>query len=141
MKKLLLLLLTACLLNGCAKSSYDAQAKEILADAQSRFDRLEKDLENTSTQNEMCDVADERYRVWEDALNRIYEILENSLPADELKALETDQKNWFEKKEKSVQEAGDTDEGGSMALLDSIELNSSLTRERAYELAEKMNIQ
>ncbi|SOC10243.1 lysozyme inhibitor LprI family protein [Pseudobutyrivibrio ruminis] len=99
-------------------------------------------LNNTDTSNmsqfEINDLASERYTLWDNELNSIWERLAEMLSGDEKDELVKEQKEWITKKERNSEVAGIENGGGSAAPCLMDDEAASITRVRVYYLAEKL---
>ncbi len=100
-----------------------------------------KKLENTDTSNmsqfEMNSLASERYCLWDDELNSIWERLTEKLPQDEKDTLVKEQQEWITQKERNSDVAGVENGGGSLAPLLMSDRAADMTKVRVYHLAKK----
>lgn len=95
---------------------------------------LNSTLSAASTQTDMNLAAHQRYLVWDNALNELWEVLKLVLPEEEMTALTNDQLVWIREKEHAAEEAAAEFEGGSLAPLVSSDTAANMTRERVYFL-------
>ena len=120
-----------------AFSSYDAREslKDVIPMTKTRADELEASLAGDSlTQAEMNEIAGELYQVWDDALNTVWNVLKQTLSAETMDALTSEQKLWISEKERAAADAGASSGGGSMQDFIVWQKKAELTRERVYEL-------
>lgn len=113
-------------------------AQQIKAEAeaaQAEADRLEEELQNAVAQADMNQISGEIYTVWDDALNTIWEILQENMDETSMEQLTEEERIWIMRKETVVQEAGAEVEGGSLHSLVVSSKAADLTRKRVYELA------
>lgn len=120
-----------------AFSSYDSREslKDVIRMTKTRADELETSLADDSlTQAEMNETAGELYQVWDDALNTVWNVLKQTLSAETMDALTSEQKLWISEKERAAADAGASSGGGSMQDFIVWQKKAELTRERVYEL-------
>jgi len=124
-------------------SSYEAETgsassrvEEELSKAEKKAAALDERLRHAQTQADLNLISGELYQTWDVALNNIWGILKETLDEDAMKALTAEEREWIAKKDKAVEEAGAEYEGGSMAPLVRNQEATSMTQERAYELAD-----
>lgn len=120
-----------------AFSSYDSREslKDVIRMTKTRADELETSLAGDSlTQAEMNETAGELYQVWDDALNTVWNVLKQTLSAETMDALTSEQKLWISEKERAAADAGASSGGGSMQDFIVWQKKAELTRERVYEL-------
>lgn len=98
---------------------------------------LEESLENDSlTQAEMNETAQQLYEAWDYTLNEVWRVLQQTLEEDKMQQLTTEQREWIQKKEQAATAAGAEVEGGSMQPMVVSLKAAELTKERVYELLE-----
>ena len=120
-----------------AFSSYDSREslKDVIRMTKTRADELEASLSDDSlTQAEINETAGELYQVWDDALNTVWNVLKQTLSAETMDALTSEQKLWISEKERAAADAGASSGGGSMQDFIVWQKKAELTRERVYEL-------
>lgn len=124
----------------CNPEAY-RQAQEILEKAEKEFADIQKqwDTDSYLSQFEMNSISYDGYVVWDNALNRIWAILKQVLPSEEMVAMITEERAWIQEKEDAVSNAAEESGGGSLSILVANDLSCDLTRKRAYYLAEKLN--
>lgn len=107
-------------------------------------EELEKSIAGTlsanSTQADMNLAAQQRYLVWDDALNALWNVLLQTTPPDILERLILQQQSWIYEKEKAMEEAAAEVEGGSLAPLVTADLAATMTKERVYLLLDYLPI-
>lgn len=104
------------------------------------LDAIVVELENQpqgETQIEMEELASLTYKVWDDALNKIFAALEEQLPTEQMDKLREEQRRWIKEKYRVASEEAAEHEGGTMESLVKINAQAEFTRERCYELVEK----
>lgn len=156
---ILSMLLCACIVEGNEQTNYDAngisaepeaqepeeQATEVqvnydiqimLEEAEAQAANLEKKLyEDASlTQADMNEISYEISIVWDELLNEIWSILNQSLDEETKAELLEEQRAWITEKEAEVKQVGE-ESGGSIAALLCNQRAAQLTRVRVYELA------
>ena len=103
--------------------------------AEEREKEVEKMQKEAVTQTEMNESAAELYRLWDDALNVVWRLLEADLDTADMEALREEEMEWIASKDAEVQAAGQEHEGGSAQPLDEAMKAAELTKARVYELA------
>lgn len=133
---------------GFAGEEYDAEdmtdaeaddARDELAAIEQQASELTDELENAElTQQEYNEVAEELYQLWDDELNTIWGRLKDTLSSEEMEQLKEEERDWITEKDNQMKQAGEEAEGGSMQSMLEYEKGAELTRERVYELADKL---
>lgn len=90
------------------------------------------------TQIEMNQLSLELFQLWDEELNSLWSRLMDKLDADEKEQLKEEEREWIKQKDLEVKAAGSEMEGGSMQPLLENDKAAELTRERVYELAERL---
>lgn len=93
-----------------------------------------KDAESGVTSS-MLAYTDKEYKEWDGALNKIYVLLKEQLPSDEMKKLDKEEAQWIKLKENKAKEAEEPQGAGSQ--LGNVAYQASLahtTQSRCYEL-------
>lgn len=93
--------------------------------------RLETD--GSLVQGQMNGLAAQKYRLYDDILNEMYQYLQKNLPTDKAKQLKDAQINWIEYKEKEIKAAWPQQDGSMGPLVMNSE-GASLTKERCYTI-------
>ena len=120
---------------------------EILATERIKFlnelNDIQKDINEMpagDTTAEMHEFADNEYKLWDNALNKIYRYLKNNLPQDKFKALEQDEVRWIKEKEAKAKDAADKFKGGTAEPVVYLGALADETKDRCYKLVnEYMN--
>ena len=98
---------------------------------------LEEMLENEPlTQAEMNETAGAIYTIWDDLLNDIWGMLQETLDDETMAQLKAEQLDWIAQKVAAVEAAGAEVEGGTMYPLVTNLKAAELTEEQVYVLAE-----
>lgn len=98
---------------------------------------LEESIESDPlTQTEYNEKAAELYRLWDTALNEIWDVLKRTEEPKAMETLLSEQREWIAMKEQAAAEAGAEFEGGTMQQMVMDNTAAELTRERVYELYE-----
>ncbi|GAA0858197.1 MULTISPECIES: lysozyme inhibitor LprI family protein [Clostridium] len=121
--------------------------KESLATERIKFlnelNDIQKDINEMpagDTTAEMHEFADNEYKLWDNALNKIYRYLKNNLPQDKFKALEQDEVRWIKEKEAKAKDAADKFKGGTAEPVVYLGALADETKDRCYKLVnEYMN--
>lgn len=90
--------------------------------------------ESAETMVEMEEQEEKRFKKWDEELNKIYGMLEESLSKDEMEQLREEQREWVKERDDSAKEASLKYKGGSTETLEYIATQASLTRERCFQL-------
>ena len=88
-------------------------------------------------QSTMNSMAAERYFLWDDLLNRMWEYFKETLPEDEMKDLTARQVKWITDKEAAAKAAGAEVEGGSMQPMVEWGVAAEYTETRVREWMER----
>ena len=78
--------------------------------------------------------AEDRWQVWDSLLNDIYGDLKNQLPAEEMKDLQTEQRNWLVHRDGMALKASEKYKGGTAEQLEYVMVLADQTEQRCYEL-------
>ena len=115
----------------------DNELDDYMASLKAQSDAIKASLEQDSlSQSEMNQKAQELYVLWDNALNDLWGKLQDSLSADEFDQLLDEQIQWIEDKEDAVEEAGKEFEGGSLQPLITNSKAAEITETRVYEFYE-----
>lgn len=156
---ILFMLLCACSVEGNEQTNYEVNGMSAESEAQEQEEQapqeqvnddvqtmleeteaqavdLEKKLyEDASlTQADMNEISYEISTVWDELLNEIWTILNQSLDEETKAELLEEQRAWITEKEAEVKQVGE-EAGGSIAALLCNQRAAQLTRIRVYELA------
>lgn len=93
-------------------------------------------LEKAYTQADMNYAAQQKYLVWDEALNQLWRDLKGLLSEAEMRRLTNEELQWIQDKEAAALEAAAEYEGGSIYPSIYYGVLSDLTRQRVYELLE-----
>src|SRR5690606_4862979 len=93
--------------------------------------------EAKTTTAKMVKQEEERYRTWDDELNKIYGLLEEQLENDQMNQLREEQRKWIQQRDEAAKDSSLKYKGGSMEQLEYVATLASLTRERCYLLVAK----
>ncbi|MCM1048599.1 MAG: DUF1311 domain-containing protein [Clostridiales bacterium] len=107
-----------------------------IASAEEKNAELEAKLEKDITQLDMNETAKEIFQLWDDTLNAVWKLFENTLIEEDMEALRVEEREWIAQKDAKVKEAGAEYEGGSIQEMIELLEAARLTKERVYELAE-----
>lgn len=91
-------------------------------------------METAPTQLEINDAAQQRYIIWDDALNYLWGVLKQVLDEDTMHRLTEDQLEWIREKEQAAASAAAEYEGGSLYPAVFYTTAADLTKERVYFL-------
>jgi uncharacterized protein YecT (DUF1311 family) len=79
-------------------------------------------------------VENDRWDIWDELLNEIYEVLKEQLLPEEMDQLIEEQRNWIKYRDDSALEASLKYKGGTQEHLEYVAVLANLTEERCYEL-------
>lgn len=97
---------------------------------------LEERQSLAQTQLEMNQAGGERYQLWDNRLNELWERLGFLLSQEEMTELAGKEREWIASKEAMAREAAAPYEGGSLYSMVMAREEARLTRLRVYELAD-----
>ena len=95
---------------------------------------LNEQLTNTPTQTDMNIAADQRYMLWDDALNELWAVLQKVLDEPAMAQLTAEELQWIREKEQAAEDAAAEVLGGSLYPTVYWGTAAKLTQERVYEL-------
>ena len=96
---------------------------------------IDYQLQNADlSQTELNELAEQKYKVWDNVLNDMWTYLKLTLPADQMAALTRDEAAWINSKEAQAAAAAAGFQGGSMYPMVYYLQAAELTRQRAYVL-------
>ena len=132
------------LYNESADAGFSGFEEEITAevlrfkldDARKQDQELEEKLQSDITQLELNLTAGERYTLWDDLLNTIWDYLKKTMDEDAMRKLTSEQVQWIHEKEAAVAAETAKYEGGSMAPLAGSSVAASMTKDRVLKLME-----
>lgn len=93
-------------------------------------------LEESYTQADMNYAAQQKYLIWDEALNQLWQGLKGLLSEEEMRRLTNEELQWIEEKEQAALDAAAEYEGGSMYPMVYSATLADLTKQRVYELLE-----
>ncbi|MEK3856252.1 lysozyme inhibitor LprI family protein [Cytobacillus sp. FSL H8-0458] len=102
-----------------------------------KMEEADRNAEAKTTTAEMVKQEEERYRTWDDELNKIYGLLEEQLENDQMNQLREEQRKWIQQRDETAKNSSLKYKGGSMEQLEYVAALASLTRERCYLLVAK----
>ena len=79
-------------------------------------------------------VENDRWGIWDELLNEIYEVLNEQLQPVEMDRLREEQQNWMQYRDESALEASLKFKGGTQEHLEYVTVIANLTEERCHEL-------
>ncbi|KAF0820993.1 hypothetical protein KIS4809_0520 [Bacillus sp. ZZV12-4809] len=118
--------------NESPGSSKDEYLKKL-----NKMEEADRNAEAKTTTTEMVEQEEERYRTWDDELNKIYGLLEEQLENDQMDQLREEQRKWVQQRDETAKNSSLKYKGGSMEQLEYVAALASLTRERCYLLVAK----
>lgn len=95
---------------------------------------LDAQLTASSTQSDMNITADQRYALWDEALNDLWTVLQEVLDESTMRQLTNEELQWIDEKEQAAEEAAAEVQGGSLYPSVYFGTAAKLTKERVYEL-------
>lgn len=93
-------------------------------------------LEEAYTQADMNYAAQQKYLVWDEALNQLWQDLKEILSEEEMRQLTNEELQWIKEKEQAALDAAAEYEGGSLYPTIYYSTLADLTKQRVYELLE-----
>ncbi|MEC1895142.1 lysozyme inhibitor LprI family protein [Cytobacillus firmus] len=118
--------------NESHESSKDEYLKKL-----NKMEEADRNSEAKTTTAEMVEQEEERYRTWDDELNKINGVLEEQLKNDQMDQLREEQRKWIQQRDETAKNSSLKYKGGSMEQLEYVAALASLTRERCYSLVAK----
>ena len=120
---------------GFTSYSISAHMKEDLVWLEDYSATIDYQLQNADlSQTELNELAEQKYKVWDNVLNDMWTYLKLTLPADQMAALTRDEAAWIHAKEAQAASAAAGFQGGSMYPMVYYLQAAELTRQRAYVL-------
>ena len=99
--------------------------------------RVAEELEaSDSSTYAMKKVENDRWNIWDELLNEVYEVLKGQLSPEEMDQLREEQRNWVKYRDDSSLEASLKYKGGTQEQLEYVTVLANFTEERCYELVE-----
>ena len=99
--------------------------------------RVAEELEaSDSSTYAMKKVENDRWNIWDELLNEVYEVLKGQLSPEEMDQLREEQRNWVKYRDDSSLEASLKYKGGTQEQLEYVIALANFTEERCYELVE-----
>ena len=121
--------------NTSENADSESKVDDYLTTVKEKSDAINTSLEQEElTQMDMNAKAQELYKLWDDALNYMWDELQNSLSEDEFSKLQDEQKKWVDEKENKMNDAGKEFEGGSLYQFAVDCEGARLNEERTNEL-------
>ncbi|MDM5227387.1 DUF1311 domain-containing protein [Cytobacillus sp. NJ13] len=99
-----------------------------------KMEEADRYAEAKTTTAELVEQEAERYRTWDEELNKIYGLLEEQLDKGQMDQLREEQRNWIHQRDETAKKSSLKYKGGSMEPLEYVATQASLTRERCYLL-------
>lgn len=111
--------------------------KQQIKDTKTSTDALETYIQKEAmTQTDFNISAAEVYKQWDNTLNLLWSVLKETLDQETMEALTIEEREWIEKKERAIREAGAKYEGGTLQPMEEALKGAELTKARVYELLE-----
>lgn len=111
--------------------------EEMLLSTEDESDSLEDSITNDLlSQMEYNEKTEQLYKLWDSALNKVWEALEQTQDAETMSSLIVEERQWIALKEQEVAEAGAEYEGGSIQPMIMNQKAAEMTKARVYELME-----
>ena len=114
---------------------YSAVKKE-LAGAEEQTAAIDRRLQTVNTQMEMTQLSSQKYQLWDNELNSVWNRLQITLSTDAMNRLRVEERAWIKAKEAAMNKEAQAYGGGSLAEMARLEKGAELTRARVYVLAE-----
>ncbi|AND38212.1 MULTISPECIES: lysozyme inhibitor LprI family protein [Cytobacillus] len=102
-----------------------------------KMEEADRYAEAKTTTAELVEQEAERYRNWDEELNKIYGLLEDQLDKGQMDQLREEQRIWIQQRDEAAKKSSLKYKGGSMEPLEYVATQASLTRERCYLLVAK----
>ncbi|WP_436374716.1 lysozyme inhibitor LprI family protein [Cytobacillus sp. BC1816] len=99
-----------------------------------KMEEADRYAEAKTTTAELVEQETERYRTWDEELNKIYGLLEVQLDKGQMDQLREEQRSWIQQRDEAAKKSSLKYKGGSMEPLEYVATQASLTRERCYFL-------
>lgn len=152
------ILFTLMLISGCGTASEEVSGgkPDVVADKETKTEESVKSLKDTyleklnqtkaeanaleatdSSTYALKKVENDRYEIWDDLLNEIYDVLKEQLPTIEMEQLREEQRTWIHHRDESALKASEKYKGGTQEQLEYVAVLANLTEERCYTLVEK----
>lgn len=106
----------------------------IIANAEAEALTHETNLSNAVTQADMNVHSHELYMTWDDAINEIWALFDETLDRDLFYDIQAEQIAWITEKETELQKIREEYQGGSITALACNTRAAEMTKERIYEL-------
>ncbi|MCB5711472.1 lysozyme inhibitor LprI family protein [Lactonifactor longoviformis] len=122
-----------------AAGTLKKQYQEEIAQIESKCSEIYTDLQTNSYSNaEMGQKCTEIYNLWDGELNKVYQELMNHISPQEQEALKSEEKAWIESKEDAVEALREEYQGGTILVTEVPGKMAQMTKERVYELADRL---
>jgi uncharacterized protein YecT (DUF1311 family) len=118
--------------NESPESSKDEYLKKL-----NKMEEADRNAEAKTTTAEMVEQEEDRYRTWDDELNKIYGLLQEQLENDQMDQLREEQRKWVQQRDETAKKSSLKYKGGSMEQLEYVAALATLTKERCYLLVAK----
>ena len=121
------------------EGTYDDLVKKleaIIADTKEKADAHEAKGANLMTQTDMNFHSSELYKIWDDAINEIWALLDDNLERELFYTIQAEQIAWITEKETEIQKIQEEYNGGSITALACNTKAAQMTEERIDELLE-----
>lgn len=102
-----------------------------------KMEEADRYAEAKTTTAELVEQESERYRTWDEELNKIYGLLEEQLDKGQMDQLREEQRSWIQQRDEAAKKSSLKYKGGSMESLEYVATQANLTRERCYLLVAK----
>lgn len=89
---------------------------------------------SANTQSEMAAAAKEIYDKYDELLNEVYSYLKEIMPSDKFSIIESDEKDWINKRDIAIEEAASQYVGGTMYGMSRSSAGADETKKRIVEL-------
>ena len=117
------------------RSAAGTDYRQRLEDLDTQIERIQSEEQESNVYSSMTS-AESELKMWESELNAIYSALLQALPEEEASELVQEQQEWMQNREARAAECTGK-AGGSVENLGYAAALVSLTRDRAYELADR----
>lgn len=122
---------------GQAQNLIVDDLEEMLLSTEDEADSLEDSIMNDLlSQMEYDEKTKQLYELWDSALNKVWEALEQTQDEETMSSLIAEEREWVALKEQEVAEAGAEYEGGSIQAMVMNQKAAEMTKARVYKLME-----
>ena len=110
------------------------EAQTIYSSSLESYEQYTKEIAAADTQGDMNELSNAQYKVADDCLNQLWDIIKNNTDEATFEPILEEQRQWIKKKEEKAQAAADECEGGSLGTFLYSDTLASMTMDRCKEL-------